>query len=185
MTLPHIDTHYFIDRIHAADCWCRPLVAIEQDSGQDGGSAKGADATPAQAAVTPTGPSPDTDRLQAVGSPESVTPDILDRLMELWEQPWSEERYGEAQVLLSRIRAAGRVAPAPQPEPRTFDDLRDWMRHDPEWACATVEKMAGLLREWADAWAGPTGDPDKAGGPLVLTRSGLYDESRAILGGDR
>ena len=34
----------------------------------------------------------------------TVRPDVLDRLMELWELPWSEERYGEAQMLLSKLR---------------------------------------------------------------------------------
>ena len=63
---------------------------------------------------------------ESAATPDArVTPDVLDRLMELWERPWSEERYGEAQVLLSRIRAAASDAPAP-PE---FRDLLT----DAEW----------------------------------------------------
>jgi len=30
--------------------------------------------------------------------------DPLDRLMTLWQQPWSEPAYGEAQMLLARLR---------------------------------------------------------------------------------
>lgn len=35
-----------------------------------------------------------------------ATPDILDRLMELWQQPWSEPAFGEAQMLLGKLREA-------------------------------------------------------------------------------
>lgn len=35
-----------------------------------------------------------------------LTRAVLDRLMELWDQPWSEQRYGEARALLSPIRVA-------------------------------------------------------------------------------
>jgi hypothetical protein len=40
--------------------------------------------------------------------------DILDRLMELWQEPWSEPAFGEAQMLLARLRAS---RPVPTPEP--------------------------------------------------------------------
>jgi hypothetical protein len=41
----------------------------------------------------------------AIGGITSMTLiEALERLMELWQLPWTEERYGEAQVHLSRIR---------------------------------------------------------------------------------
>ncbi len=38
--------------------------------------------------------------------------DALGRLMELWQEPWSEAAFGEAQMLLSHLRAA-LAAPPP------------------------------------------------------------------------
>jgi hypothetical protein len=40
--------------------------------------------------------------------------DILDRLMELWQEPWSEPAFGEAQMLLARLRHS---QPVPTHEP--------------------------------------------------------------------
>lgn len=35
---------------------------------------------------------------------EAYEPDTLDRLMALWQQPWSEAAFGEAQMLVGRLR---------------------------------------------------------------------------------
>ena len=52
------------------------------------------------------GPREDCDTRAAYGGDrESPMSDIFDRLMALWQEPWSEEAYGEAQMLLSRLRA--------------------------------------------------------------------------------
>lgn len=42
------------------------------------------------------------------------TADIFDRLMALWQQPWSEAAFGEAQMLICRLRVAA-VTPVETP----------------------------------------------------------------------
>jgi hypothetical protein len=76
--------------------------------------------------------------------------DILDRLMELWQEPWSEPAFGEAQMLLARLRLS---QPVPTPEPPADP-------HDHEFGCvicgelvhpASVPEAAPGLRRWAES----------------------------------
>ena len=47
-----------------------------------------------------------------------TTSDSFDRLMTLWQEPWSEAAFGEAQMLIGQLRAA-----LAQPEPLDADRL--------------------------------------------------------------
>jgi hypothetical protein len=76
--------------------------------------------------------------------------DILDRLMELWQEPWSEPAFGEAQMLLARLRHSQPV-PTPEPpaepdynpHPNPFDENGDFL--DGEFDEGPRSRTAGPL----------------------------------------
>ena len=83
---------------------------------------------------------------------------VFDRLMELWQQPWSEAAFGEAQMLLSRLRAE-RAAPLDVDrlaraiaEAALYDDLTD----------AQIDAEA-VAREYDRLAATPQADPAEPG----------------------
>jgi hypothetical protein len=118
--------------------------------------------------------------------------DILDRLMELWQEPWSEPAFGEAQMLLARLRASqpvptperkGRITPIPElgivalvepvptPEPPAEPEAPDLPNAD-------------YWRGWNVGFAVGNGDervPDPAGTcPLCGGQGVVYDVTGTV-----
>jgi hypothetical protein len=77
--------------------------------------------------------------------------DILDRLMELWQEPWSEPAFGEAQMLLARLRAS-RPVPTPEPpaEPH-YNAIHEDGTNGSIDRPASVPEAAPGLRRWAES----------------------------------